>query len=176
VAATAAPAARRIRKTEVAPPPNTATPAPFVEPSAVSDLPAPTDILDEPAAPWGSPDGNCDDCVSDPLPSGDGSGTEIGPGGERAPISVVIAPHKTHDVTPAYPKAAITMHLQGDVLIECVIGVDGRVKDARVVAGHPILRDSAITAVRQWTYQPTRLNGEAVSVRLTVTVRFRIQR
>ena len=48
----------------------------------------------------------------------------------------------------------------------------GRVADARVVAGHPLFNDAALTAVRQWRYTPTRLSGTPVAVLMTVTVRF----
>jgi protein TonB len=35
-----------------------------------------------------------------------------------------------------------------------------------------LLNDAALTAVRQWVFTPTRLNGEPVAVIMTVTVVF----
>jgi protein TonB len=52
----------------------------------------------------------------------------------------------------------------------------GRVADARVLSGHPLLDDAALDAVRQWRYRPTLLNGQPISVIMTVTVRFALRR
>jgi protein TonB len=44
-----------------------------------------------------------------------------------------------------------------------------------VLSGHALLAPAAADAVRQWVYSPTRLNGAAVAVLLTVSVRFEIR-
>jgi len=62
------------------------------------------------------------------------------------------------------------------VIIEATISVDGRVQDARILRSVPLLDQAAVDAVRQWTYTPTTLNGVAVPVIMTVTVRFTLQR
>ena len=59
--------------------------------------------------------------------------------------------------------------------IECRIDTSGRVVDATVLHGHPLLSPAALAAVRQWIYQPTLLNGVPVSVLMTVTVHFRLR-
>ena len=41
--------------------------------------------------------------------------------------------------------------------------------------GRDVLNDAALTAVRQWVFTPTRLNGEPVEVIMTVTVVFSLQ-
>jgi protein TonB len=38
-----------------------------------------------------------------------------------------------------------------------------------------LLDDAAVDAVRQWKFTPTRLNGEAVPIVMTVTVSFTLQ-
>ena len=38
-----------------------------------------------------------------------------------------------------------------------------------------MLNEAALTAVRQWVFTPTRLNGEPVAVIMTVTVVFILQ-
>ena len=84
-------------------------------------------------------------------------------------------PEKIRDVAPIYPPIAQSARAQGTVIIEAVIGVDGRVQDARVLRSAPLLDEAALAAVRQWVYSPTRLNGQPVSVVMTVTVRFQLQ-
>ena len=52
--------------------------------------------------------------------------------------------------------------------------VPGAVVSVRVLSAqiHPELAASAVEAVRQWRFDPTLLNGEAVEVVMTVSVRF----
>jgi protein TonB len=61
------------------------------------------------------------------------------------------------------------------VILEAVIGEDGRVRDVRVLRSIPLLDTAAIEAVRQWVFSPTSLNGEPVPVVMTVTVAFELK-
>ena len=77
-------------------------------------------------------------------------------------------------MTPTF--GALPLRAQGAVLIEATIGPDGRVQDARVLHSVVALLDqAALDAVRQWAYEPSLLNGEAVSVIMTVVVNFALQ-
>jgi TonB family protein len=58
------------------------------------------------------------------------------------------------------------------VIIEAVVGEDGKVRDAVIKQSIPLLDKAALDAVRQWEYTPTLLNGKAVPVIMTVTVNF----
>jgi len=86
----------------------------------------------------------------------------------------VRAPTKIKDVMPRYPVIAQQAHIEGTVIIEAVIGADGRVQQARALRPAPFLEDAALAAVRQWVFTPTRLNGEPVPVVMTVTVTFNL--
>ena len=44
--------------------------------------------------------------------------------------------------------------------------------EIRLIAGHPLLVEAAIDAVKQWRYEPTYLNGVPVPVILTAKVHF----
>jgi protein TonB len=83
-------------------------------------------------------------------------------------------PAKLRHVAPVYPRIAQEAHVGGSVVIEAVIGVDGRVKEARVVVSKPLLDGAALEAVRQWVFSPTLLNGVPVPVIMTVTVNFKL--
>lgn len=87
----------------------------------------------------------------------------------------IRAPEKVQDVAPVYPAIAMQARVEGVVIIEAVIGTDGRVQDARVLRPEPLLDQAALTAVRQWVYRPTLLNGIPVPVIMTVTVQFRLK-
>lgn len=91
-------------------------------------------------------------------------------------LSAFEMPRKIQDVAPAYPEIARRANVEGTVIIEAVIGVDGGVRDARVLRSVPLLDRAALDAVKQWRYAPTRLGGVAVPVIVTVTVQFRLQR
>jgi protein TonB len=95
-----------------------------------------------------------------------------------APVRVtghVRPPEKVRHVAPVYPVNARTARMQGTVIIEATIGVDGRVQDARVLRSILLLDEAALAAVRQWTFTPTTLNGVPVPVIMTVTVHFTLQ-
>jgi TonB family protein len=77
-----------------------------------------------------------------------------------------------HMVSPIYPPIAKTANVSGTVVLHCVIAKDGTMSDVTYVSGPPLLLKSAMDAVRQWTYQPTLLNGEPVEVDTTVSVVF----
>jgi len=46
------------------------------------------------------------------------------------------------------------------------------VQSLQVIAGHPLLVQSALDAVKQWRYQPTLLNNEPVDVDTEIDVIF----
>jgi len=87
----------------------------------------------------------------------------------------VKAPKKIRDVAPVYPAIAQAARVQGVVILEAVIDVDGRVTDLRVLRSVPLLDQAAIDAVRQWVFTPTLLNNEPVRIVMTVTVAFQLQ-
>ena len=55
---------------------------------------------------------------------------------------------------------------------EALVGPSGRVVETKLISGHPLLREAALGAVRQWTYKPAMLNGEPVESRTQVRVNF----
>ena len=77
-------------------------------------------------------------------------------------------------VVPSYPLEALEQNISGEVLLNAIIGVDGAVKDLRLIEGHPLLAPAAIEAVSQWRYKPTMLNGAKVEVITEVVVNFRL--
>jgi periplasmic protein TonB len=84
-------------------------------------------------------------------------------------------PRKTRDVTPVYPPLAQAARVEGLVILEAEIGAEGRVEHVRVLRSAPLLDQAAIDAVSRWEFEPTRLNGEAIPVVMTVTVDFRLR-
>ena len=75
-------------------------------------------------------------------------------------------------VQPIYPVEARSKRLQGPVVLQAVIDEFGNVRNLRTVSGDSILARAAMDAVRQWHYQPYRLNGQAVKTPTQITVNF----
>jgi len=78
-------------------------------------------------------------------------------------------------VNPVYPELAIRAHVSGTVMLEAVIDEEGIVENLKILSGHPLLRDAAYSAVKQWKYLPTMIGGEPVPVIAVVTVIFRFR-
>lgn len=78
------------------------------------------------------------------------------------------------DVKPIYPKIAQAAGVQGEVILQAVIGKDGLIKNLRAISGNPLLVKAALDAVQQWRYRPYLLNGEPVEVETQITVRFTV--
>jgi TonB family protein len=75
-------------------------------------------------------------------------------------------------VAPQYPEAAKQQHIQGPVVLNVLVGIDGSVKDLRVISGEPLLTNAATDAVRKWHFKPHMLNGKAVEFETRITVNF----
>lgn len=77
-----------------------------------------------------------------------------------------------YKVEPQYPAKAKAEHIQGDVVMQCVIDKEGRLVVTRLLSGHPVLAEPSLEVVRQWRYKPYTLNGEPVEVETTITIKF----
>jgi TonB family protein len=84
----------------------------------------------------------------------------------------ITAPMKIKDVKPVYPPIAQSAKVSGVVIMEVVLGADGRVLDARVIRSIPLLDQAALDAVRQWEFTPVLLNGVPTKIIMSVTVNF----
>ena len=69
-------------------------------------------------------------------------------------------------VAATYPEIARKMGLTGSVKIQVVVAANGTVKETKVLGGHPILVNAALTAVKKWRF-------ETASGETTGTVEFK---
>jgi TonB family protein len=65
---------------------------------------------------------------------------------------------------PSYPPIARRVGLSGTVKVEVVVAPDGRVKDVKVIGGHPLLVDSTLEALKKWKYAPSNAETTATLV------------
>ncbi len=78
-------------------------------------------------------------------------------------------------VMPEYPPIARQARIQDHVILNVQIGQDGTVQQLAVASGHPLLRQAAMDAVRQWLFKPTLLNGQPVQVVSQVDLNFSLR-
>ena len=112
------------------------------------------------------------------LMGGGTTSTPLTSASGQAPLRVggdIKEPRKVKDARPIYPQEALDAKVQGIVIMEAVIGVDGAVEKTRVLRSVPLLDQAAVDAVQQWVFTPTLLNGAPVPVIMTVTVNFTLQ-
>jgi protein TonB len=64
------------------------------------------------------------------------------------------------------------MRLQGMAVIGVTIGKNGEVVDVKQISAHPLIARAAVDAIRQWRFEPYKLNGEPVDVFAKVAVLF----
>ena len=84
----------------------------------------------------------------------------------------VRVPTKLRDAKPVYPPEAQAARVQGVVIIEALVDDRGEIANARVLRSIPLLDSAALSAVSQWRFTPTEVNGMPVAVIMTVTVNF----
>jgi protein TonB len=134
------------------------TPLANVEPAREPVAPSPsTETMDK--APARPPD-------ADP-------GAEVA--GDSEPVTMAVPLYRNH-ATHGYPALARRRQYEGTVILEVLVGTDGRVMDLRVnrSSGHGILDRSAAKDVKQWRFMPARKGGRAVEMWVKVPVRYEL--
>ena len=84
----------------------------------------------------------------------------------------VLMTSATHRVEAEYPPLARAARIKGSVVVEVTVDEAGAVISAQAISGHPLLKDSAVSAARQWQFTPTMLSGVPVKVIGTLTFFF----
>jgi TonB family protein len=84
----------------------------------------------------------------------------------------VPVPKRTRFTAPEYPPEAQARGVRGIVILAITIDARGRVSEVDVVRSIPGLDEAAIAAARRWEYEPLRVDGKPVAVRLTVPISF----
>jgi TonB family protein len=74
---------------------------------------------------------------------------------------------------PRYPPGAKKYNISGLVEVQVTISEAGRVDEAKAVSGHPLLREAAEEAARQWIFRPATLKGVPVQTQIVLTFIFK---
>ena len=87
-------------------------------------------------------------------------------------VYVEELPEATYKVPPSYPEASRAAGISGTVMVQALVGRDGRVRDAKVVRSVPELDPEAVAAVEQWRFIPAKTKGRPVAVWVAIPVKF----
>ncbi|SFK28656.1 energy transducer TonB [Lysobacter sp. cf310] len=80
---------------------------------------------------------------------------------------------------PTYPGEAVRNQLTGTVMLEILVGIDGKPIEVTVVksSGHRVLDQAAKRVVMsRWTFQPAMEGGQPVQARGRVPIEFTLER
>ncbi len=90
---------------------------------------------------------------------------------------VEVRPEQISVPKPEYPDMARNAGIEGTVVVEALVDVDGSVADARVLrsSGNQSLDQAAIAAARRATFRPARQRDRAVRVWVSIPYRFSLQ-
>lgn len=91
-------------------------------------------------------------------------------GGLRAPVVL-------RSVAPVHPPELRQQLTNGDAEVECLVGVDGKIHEAKVSsATHPEFGEAALEAIRQWEFKAGESEGKPVPMRVKIPIAFRMSR
>jgi TonB family protein len=131
--------------------------------------PATTETATGDNGPIGSPDG---------VPGGVGEneqsiGTAIGP---YTPGGGVTSARVVSRVEPRFPPAFIHSVREAIVVVRCVIGQDGTIREPEIVrSSFPPFNDSVLSALRQWKFAPGMMHGQPVDTWFELSVTFHVR-
>jgi len=111
---------------------------------------------------------------------GNGDSLVIAPPSDALPafgeyVYVEELPEAISKTQPEYPDIARQSSMEGTVVVQALVGKDGKVKDTKVVKSVPVLDDAAVAAVKKWVFKPALSNNKPVAVWVAVPVKFSLQ-
>jgi protein TonB len=65
-------------------------------------------------------------------------------------------------VEPTYPETLKRLYIGGAVRIEVMVGASGNVESTELLGGNPVLGQSAMKAIKQWKYAPSKASAKLV--------------
>jgi len=90
---------------------------------------------------------------------------------------VEVKPQPKNIPVPTYPDMARTAGIEGQTVVEALVGTDGSVTDARVLksSGNASLDQAAVEAAMRSTFSPARQRDKAVRVWVSIPFRFTLE-
>jgi protein TonB len=113
-----------------------------------------------------------------------GAGTASAGGGQFPGPPAPAAPVKfDHTMTPPilisgppleYTQQALDREIEGTMMVECLVRVDGTVRACQVLKGLPFMERAVVSSLEQRRYKPATLAGKPLDVAYTFKLRFKL--
>jgi protein TonB len=173
-----------VKPTVAATPSPVAAPAPMVAPKEIPKKAAPEASNEQAVAALDVAVGGTGSGVK-------GGGVEAAPDADESAAPVVATASKNMPVNlpeeadppepsedneqPEYPEIARASGLEARVVLKIVVEASGKVGRLQVLRGEEPFLSAATAAVKTWTYEPARLDGEPITVFKIVDLKFRLR-
>ena len=83
----------------------------------------------------------------------------------------------TKKVAPAYPADAKEKHITGKVVLDVTVNEQGKVIATKTKeSAHPSLEKAAVDAVKQWEFDPLKMDGKPTAFITTITLNFALDK
>jgi protein TonB len=76
---------------------------------------------------------------------------------------------------PMYPVVAREMGVSGTVILQILVGSDGKPKETMVIQSIPMLDPYAVRCVEKWRFKPATSNGKPMAVWVAAPVKFTLK-
>ncbi|HMJ11978.1 MAG TPA: TonB family protein, partial [Polyangiaceae bacterium] len=102
-------------------------------------------------------------------------GSAMGTGNHRYEVLPfgpgMTRPRRLAGRDPAYTRAALMARVEGTVLVQCEITLQGRLQSCRIVKGQPHMERAVLDALATHRYTPVMYQGRTVAVRYIFNIR-----
>lgn len=152
----------------------------MIEPTVVADLKTPPTMqVGDPLSKLMTPSNGVG--VGGGIGSNDGGGVGSGRGGPGVGPGIyhvgdgVSPPRAIYTPEPEFSEEARKAKYQGVVVLNIIVGTDGRVHSPRVIRSLGMgLDEKALEGVKTWKFDPSKKDGRPVAVEMNIEVAFNL--
>ena len=91
------------------------------------------------------------------------------------PSGLAVPPKPRFRLIPAFPKASQEAGVEGTVVLKVRVDAEGRPSDIAIVKGRAFaLNQAAVSAMKQWRFEPFLVGGKAVETTFFISFDFRL--
>ena len=86
----------------------------------------------------------------------------------------MVAPVRLSGPEPEYTEKALEHEVQGEMVVQCVVSVEGLVRECHVLRGLPFMDSAVVDALKKRRYKPALFQGKPVEVEFAFRIRLQL--
>lgn len=86
----------------------------------------------------------------------------------------MVAPVKLSGPDPEYTEKALEHEVQGEMAVQCIVSVDGLVRECHVLRGLLFMDSAVVDALKKRRYRPALLQGKPVEVEFLFKIKLQL--